>query len=482
MHNMLENSHEVEIENELSRAGLGPKHWLPVFKKQLGVTSTQGLKYISSGSYADLQQFTRKSQERERLHQFLYKESTQWEQQKKLLQKTNENSQQMLQQLKELNEEGKGRNDSTVQLIENGVREALQIPSDSWIPQNEALQMVIGHLDTFIDQMDRTLATSDISDTLVVQNASDGRALQGIFLNRDIKEQLKSRAKLLKVPEGIRLVEPSLSQSELVMEFSSKSEEDLFTKSMDRLGYSATVAAKQGFWSFEFGEVLSSGNPTEGVQCQYSSRVEYSFVPLASCYFSSRELQLSDDAVEDLKMIEKLIPPNLLLTLALDKCEEFFHKYGSHSNIGPLHFGTIRWQKSFNQGYPESLKSTVKECQINALRVKARLGTSCVFGRKTDFQGAYRYSDSLTSVTYVEEGGHPEGSSLLWKASLVASNSTWSLIDRGTNTVPVWEIIQVQLQNLVLHWVHHLYVVVFISYMVIHPLSHHIADELYERL
>ena len=357
------NSHDVEIENELSRSGLDPKHWLPVFKKQLGVTSTQALKYIGSGSYADLQRFTRKPQERERLHQFLYKESTQWEQHKKLLQKIHENSQQMLQQLKELNEEGKGRNDSTVQLIENGICEALQIPTDSWIPQDEALQMVIGHLDTFIDQMDRTLATSDISDTLVVQNASGGRALQGIFLNRDLKEQLKSRARLLKVPEGIRLVGPSLSRSELVMDFSSK-------------------------------------------------------------------------------MIEKLIPPNLLLTLALDKCEEFFHKYGSHVNVGPIHFGAIHWQKSFNQGYPESLKSTVKECQINALRVKARLGTSRFFNRKKDFQGAY--SESLTSVTYVEEGGNPEGSSWLWKASLVASNSTWSLIDRGTNTVPVWEIIQVQ--------------------------------------
>ena len=446
-----------EVKYELNQAGLDPKHWLPVFKKQLGVTSTQGSKYISSESYADLEQFAQKPLERKSLQNLLGMQSKETslncEKQKQNHQRRHENSQQMLQLLKELNEEGKDRNDSTVQQIENGVRESLQIPSDSWIPHDETLEIVIGHLNTFIDQMDRTLETSDICDTLVVQNASDGRALQGIFLNRDLKKQLKNCAQLLKVPEGIRLVEPSLSQSELVKDFSSKSEEDLFTKSMDRLGYSATVAAKQGFWSFECSKVVSSAfsNSQEKATIDdypYSSRVKYSFVPLASCYFSSSQLQLSKEAVKYLRIrIERLIMSNQPETSVQEKCKEFIHKYGSHATKGPLHFGAIRWHKSFNQGYPESLKSTVKECQINALKVKARLGTSCFLDQKVDFQGAY--SDSLTSVTYVEEGGHPEGSPWLWKASLVASNSTWSLIDRGTNTVPVWEIIQVQLQNLV---------------------------------
>ena len=457
--NQLDNPQDGEVENELSRADLDPKHWLPVFKKRIGVTSTQGLKYIGSESYANLEQFAQKPLERIALQNLLGMESKETslncKKQKETNQKRHENSQQMLQQLKELNEEGKDRNDSTVQQIENEICEALQIPTDSWIPQDEALQMVIGHLDTFIDQMDRTLATSDISDTLVVQNASGGHALQGIFLNRDLKEQLKSCAQLLKVPEGIRLVEPSLSQSELVKDFSSKSEEDRFTKSMDRLGYSATVAAKQGFWSFECSKVVSSAfsNSQEKATIDdypYSSRVKYSFVPLASCYFSSSQLQLSKEAVKYLRIrIERLIMSNQPETSVQEKCKEFIRIYGSHATKGPLHFGAIRWHKSFNQGYPESLKSTVKECQINALRVKARLGirTSCFLDRKTDFQGTY--SDSLTSVTYVEEGGHPEGSSLLWKASLVASNSTWSLIDRGTDTVPVWEIIQVQLHMLI---------------------------------
>ena len=57
------------------------------------------------------------------------------------------------------------------------------------------------------------------------------------------------------------------------------------------------------------------------------------------------------------------------------------------------------------------------------------------------------YSETLKSQTHLhitKTGGPQEVSDLLqWKNGLVASNSTWSVIDRGINAVPVWKIIQV---------------------------------------
>ena len=53
---------------------------------------------------------------------------------------------------------------------------------------------------------------------------------------------------------------------------------------------------------------------------------------------------------------------------------------------------------------------------------------------------------SKTTVEVTKKGGPQTTSNIpLWKCGLVASNPTWNVIDCGSNTVPVWEIIRVQL-------------------------------------
>ncbi|EPQ20828.1 Interferon-induced very large GTPase 1 [Myotis brandtii] len=45
-------------------------------------------------------------------------------------------------------------------------------------------------------------------------------------------------------------------------------------------------------------------------------------------------------------------------------------------------------------------------------------------------------------LSVAHTGGPPEANGFLqWKAGLVASNQTWSVIDRGLQLVPVWDII-----------------------------------------
>ena len=62
-----------------------------------------------------------------------------------------------------------------------------------------------------------------------------------------------------------------------------------------------------------------------------------------------------------------------------------------------------------------------------------------------------KYPQTLISQTFLEvakTGGSPNISDFPeWKNGLVASNSTWSLIDRGTTLVPVWDIIKLNHTN-----------------------------------
>ena len=307
--------------------------------------------------------------------------------------------------------------------------------------------------------------SEDLSDFSLLQHASEGLALQGILLGKNLEDQLCVRDKLLKAPNNNKLTRPLLSYCDKPKEFSHKSQEDQFTRSMGTLGYSVSSPFNLGV-GFQClsevsltqcnkaqNEVKTTADQQEDLYC---STIKYSFVPLASCYFSDSQLQLSQDAVRDLWEIEKLITSKLPGNAVQNECEKFFHKYGSHANKGHLHFGGIYWQKTYSQGFQEHDLVAVKELQHEALCIKASLShdsfVTCTEVSLGVFKGN-QSSQTLASRSFLSvavTGGPPDISYLpLWKTCLVASNSTWSLIDRGTNTVPVWEIIQVLQTSLI---------------------------------
>ena len=389
------------------------------------MTSAQGLLDIGSESYADLQRFTKIPQDKKALRKFLGLKDedegipfSKFERvkQRDKLRKRHEKAKDMFQRLTAQQKEGKNRHESSVQMIENGIREALQIPVESWIPQchDTSLETVSGQLETYISQVNTILQTRELPNVSLLQNASGGLALQGILLSSNLEDQLESRGKLLQASEDIEFMMPFLLQCDETVEFSSKSQMDQFIKSMDRLGYSVTASTMRGFWgsSAESSTMYILKRVPKTIEFKAhqdepsSFILKYSFVPLASCYFSNDQLLLSNDALKELQAIEKLITKEPDRTVH-EQCTQFFHKYGSHANKGHLHFGGIYWHSALNQDnnpakFPES--------------------------------GSASMNAALT-------GGPSDLSQ--WKTSLVASNSTWSLIDRGTNTVPVWDIIQV---------------------------------------
>ena len=342
-----------------------------------------------------------------------------------------------------------------MQLLD-GVQEALQIPEGLWIVKDSSLHALLGGFKMSTDQLGREVkASQDLNDVEVLQRASGGRTLQGVLVSKNLQDQFEIRKNLLGTPQAVQFKAPLLWQENKTVEFSSQYQEDQFTKSLDRLGYSATWSAKAGFGvhmctSYSGGTLGKRAGKHNQME-KYCSTIKYLFVPMASFHFKSNQLQLSADALRELQAIEAFSGSQDALQ---EKCEQFFCKYGSHASKGPFHFGGIYWLKCYSYGFHESELAEVKNMQSQAL--KASFGLLYGFGApvegnvsklKTFLNG--NFSEALMSNTIVEvakKGGPQSTSNIpLWKSGLVASNSTWSVIDCGSNEVPVWEIIQVQL-------------------------------------
>ena len=342
---------QTEIEGVLVKAGLEPKHWLSIFKAQLGVRTLQGLQHLGSESYTDLKQFAQNPWEKRALRKLLGLEDEEMamkslrKNQKRMLQQREERAQQLLKDLMNLQKQGKTYQDKKVRQLMDSVQEALQVPEGSWIVKDSSLEALLTSLIRNIHQLGSELkASRDLSDVELLQHASGGRALQGVLVSRNPGDQWEIRENLLSVPSDAQLNAPLLCQDAVIEQFSSKLQEDQFTRSMDRLGYSATACAKVGTGA----QMSASYSKRERM---YYSTIKYLFVPMASFHFKASQLQLSADALRDLQGIEAFSGTQMTLQ---QHCEHFFHKYGSHVYKGQLHFGGIYWLKFFSYDFHES--------------------------------------------------------------------------------------------------------------------------------
>lgn len=459
------------IKEKLRSAGLDPSHWLAVFKEELKVSIPEELESIGKESYQDLVKHVRKDREKKSLRKLLgmpedEESSTKLEREEKRkeLNRNQEKAEAMLKQLKELEKEGLGRHESAVKKLEDGVRKALLIDPSTWTSNDKSLGELTSSLQVYMDKLSGSLKErKDISDVEVLTSASGGRALRGILVSKRSKDRLKIRERLLRAPNDVQFLFPALAQEDKIDTFASKHKEDKFHMTMERLGYSAAISVKVGYAGVGVELSTSYSHNTEDEVTtedhkleQYSSTVKYSFVPMASFLFEDNQLQLSNDALRDLKAIELLSNnPKVSENDLQDNCEEFFLKYGSHVNKGDLHFGGIYWWKCYSQGFQKSQMKQVKHLQSQVITASVRAsygpwGVGASVGGDWSQLSANvtgDYSETLKSQTHLhitKTGGPQEVSDLLqWKNGLVASNSTWSVIDRGINAVPVWKIIQV---------------------------------------
>ncbi|KAG6923571.1 GTPase, very large interferon inducible [Chelydra serpentina] len=307
--------------------------------------------------------------------------------------------------------------------------------------------------------------SENLPDKEVLRWASGGLALQGIYQTKKLAEMVEKREQLLDIPEGVELFGPEQGPLFEKKEFSSAEAESTFTRTMEKLGFSISVAAKGGFWGFS-AETSSDYSRSSESEETHKSRSEhtyicttkYSYIPLASCYFAKDQLRLSSAALQELKMIEQLLsltPEPDKLDMLKSRGGRFFKRFGSHVNQGLLHLGGIFWWKASSEGFRAEQLDEVKKRTSDALSsyvggsysgfgwsIAAGVTVS-KSGSETSFQGTDRkQTQTEIQLSITKTGGPPGVDSLTaWKNGLLASNKMWSVIDRGSQLIPVWDII-----------------------------------------
>ncbi|KGL97541.1 Interferon-induced very large GTPase 1, partial [Charadrius vociferus] len=441
--------------------GLDAGYWVPKLSEILGVKSKEALKHLQYEDYLKLECKVRHLWETKALRKLLQltdnKESFE-ELQKKRLEMTKQRQEAAKQALKELKEMHKSHSHSRDVIREKAeaLWQAMEIPEEFWAPTDKSLVDVLESIQKNLEQQESSVGRGgNVSDEEVLRLASGGLALQGIYRTSSVRDVLAKRDQLIRLPSGFKLAGPEQGSLLERKEFSSSAAEATFTKSMEQLGFSISVSAKTGFWGFnaEAGLDYSSSSQSEDThqsrsEQAYLCTTKYQYIPLASCYFQKHQLCLSAAALRELQDIEHLLSitqeadrPNMLKS----RCASFFSRFGSHVNQGPLHFGGIFWWKASTEGFRaeqrEEMKRQVSEAldsyigaSYNGFTVSVGVDVDV---SKSSLKAFFQRKDGLTNT------GGPAGTDSLpqWKSGLVTNNTTWCVIDRGFQLIPVWDII-----------------------------------------
>uniref|UniRef100_A0A8D2PTA3 GVIN1 GTPase n=1 Tax=Zosterops lateralis melanops TaxID=1220523 RepID=A0A8D2PTA3_ZOSLA len=352
------------LAEELEKEGLDAGYWLPKVTQILGIECREALQHLEYKDYFKLECEVRHSWEKKALQKLLkiIDEKTITKEMQEHLEKTKQRQEVAKQALKDLTEMLNSHSHSQDAVREKAetLWQAMEIPKEFWPSPKKPLADMLESIKKQLEQQELSAGKREnIPDTEVLRRASGGLALQGIYRSSRPEDVLAKREQLLRVPEGFQL--SGLEQGSLLerKEFSSSTAEYTFTKSMEQLGFSMSISAKASFWRILLRGSIdhSSSSQSQDTHQSHSEQsyfctTMYQYIPLASCYFPTHQLLLSDAALKELQDIEQLLSLTQEdKTVLLDRCERFFSRFGSHINQGPLHFGGIFWWKAWTEGF-----------------------------------------------------------------------------------------------------------------------------------
>lgn len=451
--------------------GLSVDYWLPKLQEDLGVTSAQALQYLDKRDLQKLKSQTQQTWEKralERLLDLSHPNSVAelHKTPEEMIKTRQRQAGQALHALKALRSEGKHREEEAVRRREAELRQAMEIPEECWPVAEVSLKDITEMMERCLSHMELTLARSqNLSDGDLVRWASGGLALQGIYKSSHQKSLIQKREELLSVPKQFSLVGPERGMWIETKEFSSFQEQATFTHTIEMLGFSPNSLLKGEGWglSLEAGMGQNKQTETDDTHKSHSEQsyfcsAKFSYVPLATCHFHINHLQLSKAALQELKSIEELLEQTTHpegFPLLRHRTENFFHRFGSHANQGPLHLGGIYCWKAISEGFKsEQLDDVKKQAEeslnmyINnsyrdfGVKVGANVNMSDSHSKTASHSTTHENLKTKVQLSVAQTGGPAEADGIAqWTAGLVASNQTWSVIDRGLQLVPIWDII-----------------------------------------
>ncbi|XP_021045219.1 interferon-induced very large GTPase 1 [Mus pahari] len=458
-----------DLQEMLTEVGLSVDYWLPKLQEDLGVTSAQALQYLDKSDLEKLKSQTQHTWEKRALEKLLDLSQPKRELQEtpgEMIKNRQRQAGQALQALRVLQSEGKHRGEEAVRRKEAELRQAMEIPEECWPKPEVSLKDITEIMERHLSHMEQTLAHSqNLSDGDLVRQASGGLALQGIFKTSHQRSLIQKREELLSVPKQFSLLGPEHGTEIKTMEFSSFQEQAMFTRTIKMMGFSSTCLVKGEGWGLSLEAGMGQNKQTESedahqshLEQTYFCSARFSYIPLATCHFHINDLQLSKAALQELKTIEELLEqtthPDELLILR-HKAKNFFDRFGSHANQGPLQLGGIYCWKAISEGFKSEHLDDVKQQTRESLNIYIT-GSYSGFGVKvgasvniadsnsktTSYSTTHLNSQAKVKLSVAQIGGPADADGIAqWTAGLVASNQTWSVIDRGLQLVPIWDII-----------------------------------------
>ncbi|NEP79151.1 MAG: hypothetical protein F6K39_13855 [Okeania sp. SIO3B3] len=301
----------------------------------------------------------------------------------------------------------------------------------------------------------------------LLKASSGALALQGIFLSKDKELIFKERLPLITVEQRVDLINPSIPEIDRTEEFRSKSSENLFKQGIERFGSSIELSAQGGIL---WGTGIASGSAgfsrntdreltvtnNERNEGKYYSKVQYVVVPTQACILNQNIIRLNQDALLELKRIDKILDNPNSEDLASKGCQDFFNTYGSHVLLGRITFGGLYWISANCSEFTSSEEKNLQETASKIIATKLGINVATLIGagegkvdignNTNNYSQTVNKKDSLEVKIQLEVnkfGGEATADNLAdWKDSLIKNQDKWAVIDRNcTQLLGVWEII-----------------------------------------
>lgn len=339
------------------------------------------------------------------------------------------------------------------------ITKILELPPD-WYKQDIGTKpdQLFKQLDQIIEQFDNVAEVGEAykNDCEVVVKASGGRALCGIYFSEYVAPMAAERA-LIVEPAMVTLASPNNSQQIRYLRFSESRAAANYVQtvksSSTNIGYGVG-----GFYGLFVGDVHGSyGSRQEedrvSSQKKFSnsaSVLQYIWIGKKTFKIEQEQMRLSMSARKMAMSIAKA-DDNIKSEVA----RRFMKRYGSHFPAGLHTLGGVlfRTVDASSQSDVETYKLTEKATQH--LQNQISIGfVGTAFGIGASVTGEYdssagetsaqRKEDDTTSYTFSFQSMGPATTNPAMFSKLLANNSTWALIDRGSPHayIPVWELIR----------------------------------------
>ena len=340
------------------------------------------------------------------------------------------------------------------------VAKILELPPD-WNKQDIGKKPpeLLEQLDKIIDEFDNAVEVSESykSDLEVVEKASGGRALCGIYHSEHVPPITAERP-LIMMPAKVKLASPNNSQQIRYLKFSESRAASNYVQtvksSSTNVGFSVG-----GFYGLFVGEVhgsYASSYDEERVTSKKEntnsvSVLQYIWIATKTFKIEQEQMKLSTSARRMARSIVKVEDFKRRKVAA----RHFMERYGSHFPAGLHTLGGVLFRivDAESHGTKETTKLTEKAAQklqgqisVGFLGGAFGIGASISAEHSSSSGGteAHEEEQEGTSYTYSFQAMGPAATNPATFSKLLANNSTWAIIDRGSRHayIPVWELIR----------------------------------------